>query len=343
MKPATIDLRSDTVTQPTLGMRKAMAEADVGDDVYGEDPTVRRLEHRVADLLGMEAALFVPSGTMANQLAVRASTTPGDEVIFDASGHSFAYESGALAAVCGVQAKTISTADGVMSADAIAAAINPPADHFAATSMVIVENTANRGGGTIYPAETLDAIVAVCAEHRLKLHMDGARLWNAHVASGEPLRKIAGRCDSVAVCLSKGLGAPVGSLVAGKKAFISRAHRFRKMLGGGMRQSGILAAAGLYALEHNLERLAEDHANLRRLAEGLADIDGLSCTPERHPTNIAYAAVDAAPQIAERLADAGVLVHAMGPTELRFVTHLHIDAQAIDEALARTRAVLTGR
>jgi len=324
-------------------MRKAMAEARVGDDVYGEDPTITKLEAKVAELLGMQAALFVPSGTMANQLAVRATARPGDEVIIDAHGHSFAYESGALAAVCGVQAKTIPTADGVLSAAQVSAAINPAPDHFARTSMVIIENTANRGGGTIYPLEVIRAIAELCRDRGLHLHMDGARLWNAHVGSGLPLREITTGCDSVSVCLSKGLGAPVGSVVAGKQAFITEAHRYRKMLGGGMRQAGVLAAAGLYALEHNLDRLADDHANLRRLAEGLSNIDGVTCAPERYPTNICYAGVGDATQVAAALHEAGVLCHAMGPDEIRFVTHLHIDAAAIDDALERIAAVITER
>jgi threonine aldolase len=339
MKP--IDLRSDTVTRPSLGMRKAMAEAEVGDDVFGEDPTVQRLEARVAELLGKEAALFVPSGTMGNQLAIRCHTEHGDEVLLDASGHSLQYETGATAALAGVQPRAIATADGILDPSAIAAAINPASFTFARSRLVIVENTSNRGGGTIYPLERIHAIAELAKSHQLSLHIDGARLWNAHVATGISLKDYASRADSVSVCLSKGLGAPVGSVLASSKELIVRAHRFRKMYGGGMRQVGILAAAGLYALEHNLERLKEDHQHLRILVEGLCRVPGLAAEPERYPTNIAYLTVTRtgmdAPTAAQTLKAAGVLVHATSPTQLRVVTHLDVDRDAILEAIERSR------
>jgi threonine aldolase len=339
-----IDLRSDTVTRPGLGMRKAMMEAEVGDDVFGEDPTVQRLEARVADLLGKDAGLFVPSGTMGNQIAIRAHTEPGDEVIIEAAGHSFAYESGGLSALAGVQARTVRGTDGILDPSQVKDSINPPSSNFARTRLVIIENTSNRGGGTIYPAATTHAIAELARAHQLALHIDGARLWNAHIATGTPLRELAARADSLSVCLSKGLGAPIGSVVVGTKDFITRVHRFRKMYGGGMRQVGILAAAGLYALDHNLERLREDHQNLQLLASGLGAIPGLSCAPERFPTNIAYVAVTRvgqdAPAAAARLKAAGVLVHATSPREFRVVTHLDVDRAAVLEAVERARSAL---
>ncbi len=343
MSAPILDLRSDTVTRPSAGMRRAMASAEVGDDVYGEDPTVRRLESRVASLLGKEAALFVPSGTMANQLAIRAHTVPGDEAIVEARGHSFAFESGGMAGLAGVQARPVVGERGILSAAAIEAAINPAPDHFAHTRLVLIENTSNFGGGTLYPLDGLDAIGALCRARGLSLHLDGARLWNAHVASGIALDRLARDADSVSVCLSKGLGAPVGSVVAGSARFVTRVHRLRKMYGGGMRQVGILAAAGLYALDHHLEGLAEDHARLRRLASGLAELPGLACDPEAFPTNIAFVEVTggrAASAVEAALARHGVRVHATGPTTLRFVTHRDLDDADIEAALVRTRAAL---
>ena len=318
-----------------------MANADVGDDVYGEDPSVTALERQVADLLGKEAALFVPSGTMGNQIAVRVHCEPGDEAIVESHGHSFAYETGALAALAGVQGRTVEGDRGVLSATSVKAAINPAPDHFARTRMVIIENTSNRGGGTLYDLQTIAEIEAVCRDAGLALHMDGARLWNAHAATQIALRDYCAPCDSVSVCLSKGLGAPVGSVIAGSRGFIERAHRFRKMFGGGMRQAGILAAAGTYALQHNLPRLSEDHAKLRRLSEGLADIDGIDCRPDDFPTNIAYADITTMPasEATQRLADAGVLLHAMGPATVRVVTHLDLTMQDVEIALDRIRGV----
>lgn len=334
-----IDLRSDTVTKPTPGMRRAIAEAEVGDDVYGEDPTVKILEERIAALLGKEAALFVTSGTMGNQLCIRAQTNPGDEVILERGGHSFVHESGALAGVSFVQAHPVDGERGLLSVEAVKRAIRPPAYYFARTKLLIAENTSNSGGGTIYPIERLQALGVLAREHDLRFHLDGARLFNAHVASGIALSAIAAPFDSVSVCLSKGLGAPFGSVIAGSRAMITGAHRLRKMWGGGMRQVGILAAGGLYALDHHVERLAEDHKNLRRLTEGLSKIDGLEAPPELFPTNIAYVTTKklGAGELCARLKKLDVLANPTGPNELRVVTHLDVSTAAIDEAIARVQ------
>lgn len=341
---APIDLRSDTVTRPSPAMRRAMAEAEVGDDVYGEDPTVAELEREVAALLGKEAALYFPSGTMANQVALRLHTEPGDEVILEAHGHSYAYETGALAALSGVQARPLPGEGGLLAPGDVERAINADNSHFARTRVVVLENTSNRGGGTVYTLERSDRIADLADARGLIVHVDGARLWNAHIALGVPLARLVSRAATVSVCLSKGLGAPIGSVLAGTRAHMVRAHRFRKMFGGGMRQVGIIAAAGLYAVRHNIPRLVEDHHNLARLARGLAEIPGLSCDPARYPTNIAYAQVTharlSAPEVVRRLAAVGVLANATSPTELRFVTHLDVAPPAIDEALVRIRRAL---
>lgn len=334
-----IDLRSDTVTQPTPAMRRAIMDAELGDDVYGEDPTVTRLERKVAGLLGKEAALFFPTGTMANQAALRAHTEAGDEVILEAHGHSYAYETGAMAALSGLQARPIASKDGLLDPGDVARAVNVDNSHFARSRVVVIENTSNRGGGTIYDLARIDAIADVAAAKDLLLHVDGARLWNAHVATGVALDRLVSRAASASVCLSKGLGAPVGSVLAGSTAFIRRAHRFRKMFGGGMRQAGIIAAAGLFAVENHIARLAEDHANLALLARGLAETAGLACDAGRYPTNIAYATVTraglSAADVSKRLAAEGVLANATSPVELRFVTHLDVSRADVTEALSR--------
>jgi threonine aldolase len=338
-----VDLRSDTVTRPTPQMRQAIAEAAVGDDVYGEDTTVTELETRVASMLGKEAGLFVPSGTMGNQLAIRVHVSPGDEVIIEKQGHSFLYESGALAGISGAQAHPVDGERGILTAAQVKSAIRPRAYHYARTRLVVLENTSNAGGGTIYSVERTNEIADVCREHSLPLHLDGARLWNAHVASGVSLSALCARADSVSVCLSKGLGAPVGSVLVGARAFITEAHRLRKMFGGGMRQVGLLAAAGLYALDHHLERLAEDHANLKRLASGLAHIPGLECEPSAFPTNIAYVKTSkiSAADLSARLRAKEVWANPTGPNELRVVTHLDVNTDAIDEAIVRFSAAMS--
>ena len=346
MTNAIIDLRSDTVTRPSSGMRKAIFNAEVGDDVYGEDPTVNQLEQYVASKLGFDAGLFVPSGTMGNQIAIKVHTQPGQEVIIERYGHSFAYETGGMAALAGVQAKLVDGERGIMRASQIEAAINPADSHYAKTSLIVVENSANRGGGTIYSIDCLREIAELATRANLALHMDGARIWNAALASQTPLETYGSLVNSTSVCLSKGLGAPVGSVLLGNQDFIQQARRVRKMYGGGMRQAGLLAAAAMYAFEHNLSRIEQDHMHLQQLARGLSDISGLSCHPENHPTNIAYARVhngESAPEMSQKLKEVGVLAHAMGPKDLRFVTHLDVDSQDIDEALKRVKDVFESK
>jgi threonine aldolase len=340
-----VDLRSDTVTRPSAAMREAMAKAAVGDDVYGEDPSVNALQERVAALLGKEAALYVPSGTMANQIALSIHTRPGDEVLVSQGAHCMVFESGAAGALSGVQFGVIGDARGWFTAADVAAHISPDNHHFAPTTLVAVENTHNRGGGTIFPQREILEIAKVARTHQLGLHLDGARLLNASVATGTPARDLAAPFDTVSVCLSKGLGAPVGSLLAGSKALIHRAHRRRKMLGGGMRQAGILAAAGLYALEHNVARLADDHANARRFAEPLARTPGIVLDAAAVVTNIVIwdlapeVPMDAAAFVA-RAREQGLLVNAVGARRLRAVTHLDVDAHACAAAAEIAAALL---
>jgi threonine aldolase len=332
-----IDLRSDTVTKPTPAMRKAMAEAEVGDDVFGEDPSVNTLQEKVAKLLGKEAALFVPSGTMANQLSIKSHTQPGDEVIIESSSHPYNFEGGAGAALSGVQFQCLKGVRGILEASQIEEAIRPADHHFAVTRLVCLENTHNRGGGSIYPVEKMAEIYRLAKSRELIVHLDGARLWNASMATGIEPQEYAQWADSVSVCLSKGLGAPIGSLIAGSKSFIDRVHRFRKMFGGGMRQVGIIAAAGIYALEHHLERLKEDHQNAKRLGVGLKEFKGISIDPRHVETNIvifdmANAGMTAA-QVAEAMKKKGVLIHAFAKTQIRLVTHLDVSAEDIERAL----------
>ena len=338
-----IDLRSDTVTKPTPAMRRAMAEAEVGDDVFGEDPTVNALQEKVAVLLGKEKALLVPSGTMANQLSIKAHTQPGDEVILEASAHPFNFEGGAGAALSGVQFFCLPGQRGILEASQVEEAVRPLDHHFPVSRLVCLENTHNRGGGSIYPLKKIAAISHLARAKGLVVHLDGARLWNASIATGIEPREYAQGADSVSVCLSKGLGAPVGSLVAGAGAFIDRVHRFRKMFGGGMRQAGILAAAGIYALDHHRERLAEDHANAKRLALGLAEFPGVSVNPDQVETNIVIFDVTtsgmSAPQAAGLMKDKGVLIHAFGKTQIRLVTHLGVSPEDVEKALEAFRRV----
>ena len=295
-----IDLRSDTVTKPSTGMRKAMAEAEVGDDVFGEDPTVNLLQDKVAELLGKEAALFVASGTMANQVTIKTHTQPGDEVVLEADSHVCHYESAAPAVLSGIQMRMLPGRHGVITAEQIEPAIRSADVHYPRTSLVWIESTHNRAGGTVFPLDEIKRIGKLCRDRKLKLHMDGARLMNASVASGISPRDFASPLDSTSICLSKGLGCPVGSVLAGNLDFIDRARRFRKMLGGGMRQVGIIAAAGLYALEHNVDRLAEDHANARRLAEAVAELPGLKVDLATVQTNIVIIGIDRSKLTARR-------------------------------------------
>jgi threonine aldolase len=327
-----IDLRSDTVTQPTEAMREAMLAAEVGDDVYGEDPTVNRLQERAATLLGKEAALFFPSGTMANQAALHSLTRPGDVVLASQDCHILKYESGAASALSGVQIKTIGAA-GIFDANDVRENRHPDEQHFAPTTVVAVENTHNMSGGRVFPAELLEGVVEAAREAGLRLHLDGARLFNAAVASGTDPARLAEPFDTVSVCLSKGLGAPVGSLVCASTERIHLLRRIRKRFGGGMRQAGFLAAAGLHALESHVERLAEDHANARLLAEGLRRL-GLTVegTPETNMVNFAFE---------DTLAFVGatgarhLLINPTGPGRFRAVTHLDVSNSDLEEIFER--------
>ncbi len=339
-----IDLRSDTVTRPTPAMRKAMAEAEVGDDVFGEDPTVNALQEKVAHLLGKEASLFVPSGTMANQLSIKSHTQPGDEVIIELSSHPYNFEGGAGAALSGIQFQCLKGVRGILEASQIEEAIRPDDHHFPVTRLVCLENTHNRGGGSIYPLEKISEIYRLAKSKGLLLHLDGARLWNASMATGIKPEEYAQWADSVSVCLSKGLGAPIGSLVAGSKSFIDRVHRFRKMFGGGMRQTGIIAAAGIYALDHHIERLKDDHQNARRLAVGLKEFKGVSIDPKHVETNIVIFDVSntgmTGAQVGEAMKKEGVLIHAFSRTQIRLVTHLDITSEDIETALKAFEKIL---
>ena len=332
-----IDLRSDTLTKPSQAMRQAMFEAPVGDDVFGEDPTVIALEEKAADMLGREAAMFVPSGTMANQLALRILTQSGDEVLIEGSSHPFVYESGAPAVISGLMLRPLEGRRGLLTPEQIEAEIRPDDVHFAPTRAVAVENTHNRGGGSVYTLETLAAIREVTLRRGLKMHLDGARLFNACQAAKVLPRDYAAQADTVSFCLSKGLGAPVGSLLAADAELIRLARRWRKVLGGGMRQAGILAAAGIYALDHNVDRLAEDHENAQVLARGLAEIDGLEIDPSEVESNIVIFNISRpglpAMELVERFKKAGVLSLAFGPDKIRTVTHLDVNRSDIEKAI----------
>jgi threonine aldolase len=340
-----VDLRSDTFTRPTAAMRAAMAAAEVGDDVWGDDPTAIALEAKAAALLGKEAALFVPSGTMANQIALLLHCRPGDEVIVGLGAHMRLYESGAGAAWAGVQFAEVGGADGTFTADDVGAAALPADRNLPRTRLIAVENTHNRGGGRIWPRPQIDGVVAYARGRGLALHLDGARIWNAAIATGVPEGELAAPFDTVSACFSKGLGAPVGSVLAGSRDDVERARRFRKMLGGGMRQVGILCAAALHALEHHRARLAEDHVNARRLAAGLAGVTGVRVDAKAIDTNIVIFEVAglSAAELARRTDASGVRLHAIAPTRLRAVTHLDIDAAGIDRAITAVRAALSPR
>ncbi len=340
-----IDLRSDTVTRPTPAMRQAMATAEVGDDVLGDDPTVIRLQDRVAELMGKEAALFVPSGSMANQTAIRAQTEPGDEIICHRDSHIYHYEGGAPAGLSGCSYSLLPGQRGIFTADQVFAAIRPPESHYAQSRLVVIENTHNRGGGSIWSLDEIKAVHDIARDNGLNMHLDGARLMNACVATGHRAAEYARYFDTVSMCFSKGLGAPVGSAVAGSAALIKRIHRFRKMFGGGMRQAGVLAAAAIHALDHHVDRLAQDHATARQLAGGLLGIAGLSVDPDAVETNMVYIDLEhsmgSAKAIAGRLLESGVAVLAIGPQRIRAVTHLDISSEAIPRAIRVFSEVLT--
>jgi threonine aldolase len=340
-----IDLRSDTVTRPTAAMRQAMAGAEVGDDVFGEDPTVRRLEELVAELMGQPAALFMPSGTMANQVAILAHTRPGDEMLVGQGAHCAWYESGAAAALAGVQPVTVGTG-GLFTADEVQEAQKPSFDWYPRTSLVALENTHNRGGGRVWPRAQLTEVVDRSRGLGLRVHLDGARLWNAAVALGVQTSAIGSLFDTVSCCFSKGLGAPVGSALSGSPELITQARRLRKRLGGGMRQVGVLAAAALYALQHHRDRLHQDHENARALAELLSNAPGAHVDVASVQTNIVMLDTPGLP--AARVADAararGVLVAAFGPERIRLVTHLDVADTAVEGArrIAEVLGTLSG-
>jgi threonine aldolase len=335
---AVSDFRSDTVTKPSPAMRRAMAEAEVGDDVLDGDPTVRRLEEQVAELLGKEGAMFVPSGTMANQVALGVHTRPGDEIVVERSGHIVTWEGGAAGHLHGLQCLTLHAESGALDPDEVRRAIRTDSVHCPRTALVCVEQTfmgsGEAAGGRVLPRANLEAVRKVAREAGIPVHMDGARLWNAAVAAGVEPRAFAELADSISVCLSKGLGAPVGSLVAGDRAFLQKAMIVRKRLGGWMRQAGILAAAGLHALEHNRARLAEDHALARSLAEAVHGRKGLVCPPREVETNIVFVRVAHprydATKLAAALESSGVLVLPQTARALRFVTHLDVGPNDVD-------------
>ena len=332
-----IDLRSDTVTKPTEAMREAMARAEVGDDVYGEDPTVNRLQEMVAGLLGKKAALFVPSGTMANQLAIRIQTQPGQEVIAESKAHIVRYEQGAAGALAGVQLHWVTGDRGIMGPEHIEAAIRPKDQHSIQTALICLENTHNAGGGTIYPLSTIERIRAVASAHGVPMHLDGARLFNAVAATTLPPAAYAQHFETVSVCLSKGLGAPAGSLLlTNDPALIDKARRFRRMYGGAMRQAGILAAAGIYALEHHVGRLKDDHDNAKRLARKLQQIPAVTINPQHVESNIIIFDIIGhrlcPSELVAALRREHVLINAVGGPSFRAVTHLDVSTRQIDAA-----------
>jgi threonine aldolase len=347
-----IDLRSDTVTKPSDEMREAMARAVVGDDVYGEDPTVNRLQETMAEKVGMEAGLFVASGTMGNIVAILTHAGRGDEMILGHLAHTFLYEGGASAGLAGVHPHILKNEeDGTIDLDAIDLAIRKEDVHFPTSRLLCLENTHNRCGGTAIVADFIDGAAELVHRHGMKVHLDGARLFNAAIALGVDASELTRKVDSVMICLSKGLGAPVGSILCGSRTFIDGALRMRKVVGGGMRQAGIIAAAGLYALEHNIDRLTEDHSNASRLASEINSIAGLTCTSHistRTPTNLVYFDVDGAAigdsainaeVLSQRLRDRGVLANPLGrSTQMRMVTHINVDSSDIEQAISALRS-----
>jgi threonine aldolase len=336
-----IDLRSDTVTRPTAAMRRAMAEAGVGDDVYGEDPTVNALEARTADLMGKEAALFVPSGTMANQIAIGLHAGPGDELICDSTAHVYRWEGGAIARHWGVTTRTVGVPGAPFATAAQIGEVQPDDPHYVRTRLVCLENTHNRGGGRILPIANVEDISSWARERGVAMHLDGARIMNAVVASGVAATEWARHFDTVSICFSKGLGAPVGSALAGTAEAIRDARRLRKLLGGGMRQAGLIAAAALYTLEHHVDRLAEDHDHAQILARAVEETDGLGLESGPVETNLVWIAVDpalgTAPEVSARLRERGVLVSALGPRVLRACTHLDVTRAEVEDAAGLIR------
>ena len=341
-----LDFRSDTVTRPTPPMRAAMADAAVGDDVFGEDPTVNRLQERVAEVLGKEAAIFVSSGTMSNLVGVRLHCKPGEEMICEAGCHIYNYEQAGYAQLSGVALRPVEGDYGVMQAEQLEDLIRPNDAHQVRTRLVSLENTHNRGGGRILPYETVEAVCDWARQAGLGTHLDGARLFNAAVATGIPASRWARHFDTVSVCFSKGLGAPVGSALAGPRDLVAEGIRHRKVLGGGMRQAGVIAAGALYALENHVDRLADDHANAQRLAEGIRPIDEVQLDPDRVDTNMVFFRVDpawgTAREFSDRLRKRGLLMLPIAPTKIRAVTHLDVDRADVDRAIAIIEDVARG-
>ncbi|MFZ1731916.1 MAG: GntG family PLP-dependent aldolase [Bacteroidota bacterium] len=336
MNPSIIDLRSDTVTRPSPEMKLAMCEAPLGDDVYGEDPTVNRLQDEMAALFGKEAGLFVPTGVMSNQLAIKAWTTPGDEVIVERESHIFNYETAAPSMMSAVQLNPVAGEQGILRPADVQAAIRPDAYYYPRTALVCIENTHNRMGGTLHPIEGIEELHAFCQEKRVPLHLDGARIWNAHAASGTPLRSYGEAVESISICFSKGLGAPAGSMLLGPQDVISRAHKYRKIFGGGMRQSGMLAAAAQYAVDNNLSLLTDDHRRARAFAAALTSCTAFKIQPERVESNMVLLDFTSSRM---RAGEAQALLHEAGVEigmgmgdMLRAVFHLDLDDEALNRA-----------
>jgi threonine aldolase len=343
MPEKTLDFRSDTVTRPTAGMRAAMAAAEVGDDVFGDDPTVHRLQARVAEMLGKEAALFVPSGTMSNLIAVRLHCRPGDEMICEAGCHIYVYEQGGYAQINQVAVQPVPGEFGILRLEQLTGLIRSDNPHFVRTRLVTIENTHNRGGGRIQPYETVEAICRWARQNGLRTHLDGARLLNAVAATGIAAPRWTQHFDTVSICFSKGLGAPVGSALVGPRELIAEGLRHRKVFGGGMRQAGVLAAAALYALDHHVDRLAEDHANARRLAAGIREIDQLRLCSETIDTNMVFFRVSeqwgSAAEFCTMMEQRGLWMIATGPATIRAVTHLDVNTDDVDRAIEILKSV----
>ncbi len=345
MPEPVIDLRSDTVTKPTPAMREFIARAEVADDVHGEDPTINELQRRTAELLGKEAALYVPSGTMSNQIAVKVHTQPGDELLCEATCHIYTYEAGGPAVLSHVMCRTIPGDFGVLDVDDFEGMIRPPNEHYVRTRLVCLENTHNRGGGRVQPLENFARITAWAREHGLATHLDGARIMNAVVKTGIPAAEYAKHFDTVSICFSKGLGAPIGSALAGPAELIAKARRVRKVLGGSMRQGGIAAAGALFAIQNNIARLREDHDNAQIIAAAIRETDGLRLAPPKVETNIIWFDVDrelgTAAEVVARVKPHGVLLSTGGPQTLRACTHLDVSRAAAERAAEIIRSVAT--
>lgn len=340
-----VDLRSDTVTKPSAAMREAMVRAEVGDDVYGEDPTVNRLQEKVAAMFGKEAALFVPSGTMGNEIAIKAHTAAGDEIIAEQDSHIVVYETGAPSLLAGVQIRTIPGDRGMISARQLKEAIRPSAYYLPKTSLICLENTHGRSGGSVLPLESIKALRSISLEQEIPLHLDGARIWNASVAAGVPLHEYASQVDSISACFSKGLGAPVGSILIGSVEFIDRCRKYRKIFGGGMRQAGILAAAALYALDHNISRLEEDHAKATLFAGELKKIKCVHLASTEVQSNMVIAEINYANktqgEILNLLKSHGILMTPEGNSSIRGVTHLDVSMDDVKRAVGVFHSLFT--